>query len=85
MKSHLTQPNLKKELKTRIVGHVSVEEMPFDLHSEIVRSSLQIAPHTWNSYSNEIKGKTIAVYNIQRQLEKLERFYQEIERAEKNK
>ena len=48
--------------------------MPFELQLEFTRSNLQVAPHVWDDYDMEIKGRAIATEVVKGHLETLRRF-----------
>lgn len=71
---------MKKELD----DIVSIEQMPGEVQEEFVRAKLNIAPHYWEEYSAETKGKTIAIEVIKSKLERIHKFYSHLESEKKN-
>lgn len=71
--------NATRALRKKLYGKISLEESPFEIQQEWIRSKLNIPPHIWIEYSNELKGKTIAVEIVKDHLESLEDFYREMD------
>lgn len=72
-----------KNLKKKLMGRVNIEDTPFEVQEEWLRSKLNVPPHIWYSYTNEMRGKTMAAEIIKSRLETIEDFYREMEDANK--
>ncbi len=62
-----------KKLKEELVGHPVVDLIPFDIHEELSRDSLELSPQEWSKHSPEEQGRMMAVYEIKNKIELLER------------
>lgn len=67
------------KMKRTLLNLVQVEELPALAQEEMTRHSLGIAPHIWQEYDPETKGRAIASYILSQRLELLERFEREVE------
>jgi hypothetical protein len=72
-----------RELKKKLYGRINIQQIPFEIQEEFIRSKLNIPPHIWNDYEPELRGKTMAVEIVKNQIESIEDFYREVESARK--
>lgn len=70
-------------LKKKLMGRINMEDTPFEVQEEWLRSKLNVPPHIWYKYTNELRGKTMAAEIIKSRLETVEDFYREMEDANK--
>lgn len=76
----------KKDVNTikfrrAIYGEISLEEAPFEIQLEMIRSKLGVAPHIWQQYDAETIGKTAAVEILSNRMEIIKAFHREVEHS----
>lgn len=68
-----------KRRKAKILGPISIEEMPDDIFEHQVRRSLQMSFGDWRSLDPHIKGYEMALYAVTNMMEGIKNYHQQEE------